>query len=502
VIIRRSLVVLALLVGAACRDSTAPPKPSALVVVSGPPGSSTVGSQIATISVTVRDEKGNAMAGQPLSVSVSGGGTVTGVPGKTQAGATAVGTWTLGTRVGTNAMTISSGTLPAVTLTVVAQADVPAALQVTQGAGQSANAGAPLALPPVLSVTDRFGNGVPQQVVTFSVVAGGGSLAGGATVTSDTNGVATGPTWVLGKRNIPQQLSASAAGFTRTIDATISTAMTVTLRFFGAMTDAQKAVFQGGAQRISALITRGADPVQADAFPIATACDVSGAAPLTELIDGIVIYASIGPIDGAGQILAQAGPCAFREAEAHFQPAIATILFDVADLATLTGGGSLENVATHEMMHGVGFGTLWQTNLLLAGLVNVDPRYVGPNGIGGCRQIGGVTTCAATVPVENTGGAGTAGGHWRETVFGSEMMTGFLNPGASALSLMSIAAMSDLGYSVSLTAADAYSIQAALRGAVAVRLLPDNWEQVRMPVSPMQLERAGGLLRIRRGLPK
>ena len=106
--------------------------------------------------------------------------------------------------------------------------------------------------------------------------------------------------------------------------------------------------------------------------------------------------------------------------------------------------------------------------------------------------------CAATVPVENTGGPGTAGGHWRESVFGNELMTGYLNPGTNPLSAMTIAAMIDLGYSVSLTAADAYSFTSALRGQGGVRLLQDNWENVRTPLMPGQLEPAGGLLRARR----
>ena len=41
----------------------------------------------------------------------------------------------------------------------------------------------------------------------------------------------------------------------------------------------------------------------------------------------------------------------------------------------------------------------------------------------GCLESGGRILCESNVPVENVGGAGTAGAHWRETTFGNELMT-------------------------------------------------------------------------------
>ena len=61
------------------------------------------------------------------------------------------------------------------------------------------------------------------------------------------------------------------------------------------------------------------------------------------------------------------------------------------------------------------------------------------------------------VPLANTGGAGTRGGHWREATFGNELMTGFLNTGNNSLSRLSIASVQDLGYEVNFDAADAFS---------------------------------------------
>jgi hypothetical protein len=221
--------------------------------------------------------------------------------------------------------------------------------------------------------------------------------------------------------------------------------------------------------------------------------------PITEDVDGILIYAGIVPIDGVGNILAQAGPCAFRSAADGYLPAMATIQFDEADLAGLANGGSLEDVATHEMFHAVGLGTLW-TAPLVTGSPNVDPRYQGTNGRAGCLFVAGPVTCLS-IPVENKGGQGTAGGHWRESVFTNELMTGYLNPGANPLSVMSIASMIDLGYAVSLTAADAYTSSAALRAPTTLQSPDVPWEFVRLPSSPAELVPVGGLMMRARTAP-
>jgi hypothetical protein len=569
---------------AACGDSTAPPKPSALSLVGQPPSSIEVGSAI-SITVAVKDQNGNAMSGQPLSVVVTGGGTVSGVPTSSQ-GQTTLGGWTLGTRVGANTMTVTSGSLTPLTISVQGTAgppsgfsvssiptsgvvgqtiavpltavdaygnatsavtvaisatgggaaspstatsdasgavlalwtlantvgtntlrvesgaasrifsitsipDVPASIQVVTGDNQSGAAGSVLALSPIVKVSDRFGNANTQQTVNFTVAAGGGLLASG-TASTDASGVVTAPAWTLGKRNIAQQLGVNTGNALRLISANILTSYKITLRYIGSPTDAQRAVFEGAAARVSAAITQGAAPAAAVNFPLATSCGLTGFAPLTEVIDGIVIYAGIGPIDGAHNILAESGPCAFRVAAGGFLPAIAIMEFDEADLATLANGGSLEDVATHEMFHAIGYGTLWSTYGLVSGSA-VDPRYAGLFGTIACLQVALSPVCGSAVPLENTGGAGTAGAHWRETVFGHELMTGYLNSGTNPLSVMSIQAMRDLGYSVSPTAADPYSQATGVRGTQSPVPLNPTWEKL-FGAAPSDLELSGGLL--------
>ena len=69
---------------------------------------------------------------------------------------------------------------------------------------------------------------------------------------------------------------------------------------------------------------------------------------------------------------------------------------------------------------------------------------------------------------------GTENGHWREPVFGNELMTGYVNsPGANPLSFMSVAAQEDLGYVVNYAAADAYvhAFTAPVAGGAALLFL-------------------------------
>ena len=51
------------------------------------------------------------------------------------------------------------------------------------------------------------------------------------------------------------------------------------------------------------------------------------------------------------------------------------------------------------------------------------------------------------IPLELTGGPGTAYSHWSEATFGNELMTGYIDTD-NTLSYMTVASLGDLGYSV------------------------------------------------------
>lgn len=239
-----------------------------------------------------------------------------------------------------------------------------------------------------------------------------------------------------------------------------ASAYKIELRFFGrTLTTSQQALFTNAKTRLESIITGTVPPVNANSADPAS-CGATGVAKLNETIPGLVIYASIDSIDGRAKILAEAGPCYIRTTSGRkdYRTSIGIIKIDSADINTLAGSGNLQQVITHEMMHVIGFGTFWDTtsaNLLINYGANVS--YAGAGGIAGCTAIGGTNTCASSVPVEGTQGSeGTVNSHWRESTFGNELMTGFLNSGTNPLSVMSIRSLEDLGYTVNPAVADAY----------------------------------------------
>ncbi|UVO51893.1 pre-peptidase C-terminal domain-containing protein [Sphingomonas sp. SUN019] len=182
------------------------------------------------------------------------------------------------------------------------------------------------------------------------------------------------------------------------------------------------------------------------------------------LIDDLLIDASISAIDGQGSVLGQAGPDEFRSGS--LLPSHGVMQFDSADIASLAGGGSLLGVILHEMGHVLGIGTLWDSLGLESNF-----RYTGANALAEYRTLSGNPN-ATFVPVENDGGPGTAGGHWEESVFNGELMTGFAN-GSLAMSRMTIASLKDVGYQVDLSQADPYVLGAALQGPQSLAM-PDQ----------------------------
>jgi hypothetical protein len=242
--------------------------------------------------------------------------------------------------------------------------------------------------------------------------------------------------------------------------ATVKSGYHIEIRNFGRrLSSSQQALFVNAATRLESVIVGPVPPVDATGIDPAS-CGATGVARLSETINGLVIYVSIDSIDGPENIVAQAGPCFIRTSnnERDFRTSIGIIKIDSADINILAGSGNLQQVITHEMMHVVGFGTFWDPNTLNL-LINpgANVSYIGPGGIAGCKAVGGASTCATSVPVEGSQGSeGTINSHWRESTFGNELMTGFLNSGTNPLSAMSVESLEDLQYVVNTAAADPY----------------------------------------------
>lgn len=216
--------------------------------------------------------------------------------------------------------------------------------------------------------------------------------------------------------------------------------------------------FLCAAARIRAAIVGEVPPVSYTAFN-ANGC-VAGLT-LDETVPGLVIYATIEPIDGPGLVLGSAGPCYVRSESSL--PVVGRMRFDVADLENLITNGTLRDVIMHEMLHVLGVGTIWSTRNLLTG-VGSTPRFIGSLAIDACiTEHAGVGTCTTGVPVEDCVGipgcgGGTINSHWKEPTFRNELMTGFLNAGINPFSKMTIQSLADLGYTVDATQGDEYSL--------------------------------------------
>jgi subtilisin-like proprotein convertase family protein len=232
-----------------------------------------------------------------------------------------------------------------------------------------------------------------------------------------------------------------------TLTETTSSDFAINVRFLGGLTPTQRAVFDTAAARWSEIIIGDLPSVTVDGT----------------VIDDVVIDAQGVAIDGASGILGQAGPTRLRSGSGL--PATGIMEFDIGDLAQLEASGGLMNVIIHEMGHVLGIGTLWRNRNLLVGGGSPNPIFTGMNAM---REFAALVDAAAPtpVPVANTGGQGTRDGHWRETVFGSELMTGFLNPAFNPISRLTIASLEDLGYTVNYAAADPYVLPTALELAL------------------------------------
>jgi hypothetical protein len=202
----------------------------------------------------------------------------------------------------------------------------------------------------------------------------------------------------------------------------------------------------------------------------AVGCSASSVFPAgTTQLKGLTIFATIGPIDGAGNIHGRAGPCAFsysgatQAAFGSTMPRVGEMQFDEADLQGMVNDGTLGRVILHEMGHVLGIGTLWDKFRQGSARDDAkDPRYVGVNGNEVYKAIGGKRS---TIPIANTGGGGTADGHWRESTFADELMSGYAT-GPMPASIMTVKTLKDLGYSVDESKAEAYTVPLSQANAV------------------------------------
>ena len=175
-------------------------------------------------------------------------------------------------------------------------------------------------------------------------------------------------------------------------------------------------------------------------------------------VDDIVLFVNTAETDGPGNTLASAGPLTFRPGALNSTPGAGLPSSGIINIdpADIEGTQNFVEVLTHEVGHALGIGTLWDNlvdNLAYFGDIAVEQRNeVFPNDI---RQ---------TIEVENRGGPGSFGSHWRESVYGDELMTSVASGedgqlgGAAVmpLSRMTAGGVADLGYVVNYANVDPF----------------------------------------------
>lgn len=342
----------------------------------------------------------------------------------------------------------------------------PATVAVNAGNTQSAAVGTPVSTPPSVRIFGADGSPLRGITVKFEVVSGGGSVTGSPAV-SDATGVASIERWTLGTVPGVNSLTATVAGgaiggspitFTATgTGATPTPGYDILIRYNAGSspTTAQRQAFYAAAARWEEVVIGDLPDVPVDR-PVGTCSSTS---PIDETVDDLLILVTLEAIDGPGGVLGSAGPCMIRSGS-HL-PLAGSMRFDTADLTGLESSGLLDEVVLHEMGHVIGIGSLWSLFGHLAdpsGSGGVDPHFTGPLAVAAFDAMGGTGYAGAKVPVEDTGGSGTADAHWRESIFDREVMTGWIDAGSNPLSSVTVSSLADHGYTTDPASADPLSL--------------------------------------------
>ncbi len=194
----------------------------------------------------------------------------------------------------------------------------------------------------------------------------------------------------------------------------------------------------------------GSETIAEGGFP-ASACNGNGSLINGGVFNDLTLLVAVAPIDGPLGTLAQAGACIVRD---NLLPVVGVITFDSADVNTELVE-VLREIALHEIGHALGFSSSFFQDLSLAtGIGTSTPRYIGANGVAQYKTFGG---CCNDIALEETGGPGSAYSHWDEFGHGMELMTPQIEGPGNPLSVMTLGALTDLGYTVDFAAGDPYA---------------------------------------------
>ncbi|MDE3258692.1 MAG: hypothetical protein OYM47_12725 [Gemmatimonadota bacterium] len=209
----------------------------------------------------------------------------------------------------------------------------------------------------------------------------------------------------------------------------------------------QKALFRRAASRWMSIITKDMPDIDFSGNPFEEVYEGFGRIRVNDVIDDLRIFARFREIDGDGGTVGTARPVIVGKSTGL--PKIGLIEIDKDDFER---GFDTFLLATmiHEIGHILGFGTLWNPMNMVRGVS--DRHFTGPLAIQAFDNAGGRAYGGPKVPVE------ADSGHWRQSVFGFELMTKSSPGGRIMLSAITTQSLADLGYEVDVRRADEYRL--------------------------------------------
>ncbi|MEO1302686.1 MAG: leishmanolysin-related zinc metalloendopeptidase [Myxococcota bacterium] len=309
----------------------------------------------------------------------------------------------------------------------------------------------------------RGPGGAPLSDIQVNFIVSEGSLVDTPSLLTDQNGFAELDSWRLSPSVGANELRAVVKDSELVFRADGLSGFTIDLAFDEEVTEAQREAFERARDRWSGVVVGGLPDVAVPRSLLENACGLTSAEE-TIGVDDVAIFASSVAIDGPGGVLGQAGPCIGRTNDGA--PIIGVMEFDRDDLERLEEVGQLETVIVHEMGHVLGIGTLWANldlleNPSIPDSPGADTHFSGPSTRAAFRRIGGEDFSGSTVPVENQAVVGSSDGHWRESVFGQELMSPSvsIDDVTNPLSEVTVASLEDLGfYTVNFDGQDPFTL--------------------------------------------
>ena len=257
--------------------------------------------------------------------------------------------------------------------------------------------------------------------------------------------LAAGSTTMSVTATDPGGLSATDSWNVTVVDAVPET-FDIDLVFQGSFTDAQERHIEAARDRWESILA--ATELSDVTYNREVGCH--GITERAGTVDDHLVVIRVGHIDNLGETLGWAGYCSRRFSDGT--PIVSVVQLDEDDIARVTASGSLENLAFHEMGHGLGFhGHYWN----LKGLLDdgADPHFTGTLARAAFHAAGGTRYTGNKVPISSDYN------HWRESVLGTEIMTPTLTVGGTQpMSAITLQSMADIGYTVDVSLAEDYDL--------------------------------------------